>query len=436
MKGAPLDLAPPLLLYYDPPLSEVYQLLLESWRQRWAHEWAQAERCAQSAKDLCEQTDAASKVDLALAEIHLADLYGDVGEIEHAILLAAESCETLRRESAPEYRHYGAVAAYTLGLLYQLQFFGDSVQALPWYKQAVEQFKAAQDSWERQIMELKDASPLKRLARMLAAHFDEVELRTLCSDLGVRYDRLPGADKAARVEELVAYLDDHGRIPRLVTLAAGQQPTLAWDDLDWKGWARIAERITLLQQRRDRCQQAREWIGKRIEQLVQGRAAWPGKAILDIWPQDTAAFAQPDLTNPAVMHDEPFPASGRREGYILDSDSVKIGSDTYNADAAIEPKKDNYYFAIQVENNKLVVPGARPKDYLLIRQQWDIQGQTEEIKLGVIWQANVGWFAVDFVRESDKVKFYRRYVGRTTIGADTDPSGKIKGYVVAVLKRQ
>ena len=53
------------------------------------------------------------------------------------------------------------------------------------------------------------------LRQMIAACFDAGELRTLCFDLGVNYDDLPGEGRADKARELVAYFERRGRIREL-----------------------------------------------------------------------------------------------------------------------------------------------------------------------------------------------------------------------------
>lgn len=55
----------------------------------------------------------------------------------------------------------------------------------------------------------------RHLRRALVECFDDSELRTLCFDLGVDYDSLPGDSKTDRARELVSYFWRRGH---LVTL--------------------------------------------------------------------------------------------------------------------------------------------------------------------------------------------------------------------------
>ncbi len=50
------------------------------------------------------------------------------------------------------------------------------------------------------------------LRQILTARFDEGELQTLCFDLGVDYNSLPGDDKANKTRELVEYVERRDRM--------------------------------------------------------------------------------------------------------------------------------------------------------------------------------------------------------------------------------
>jgi len=71
---------------------------------------------------------------------------------------------------------------------------------------------------------------LIKLRESLTACFDKEELRTLCFDLRVDYEILPGEGKEAKARELVAYFERRGRIPELVGLCAQLRPDVPWSD--------------------------------------------------------------------------------------------------------------------------------------------------------------------------------------------------------------
>jgi hypothetical protein len=67
-----------------------------------------------------------------------------------------------------------------------------------------------------------------RLRQVLAERFDEGELRTLCFDLGIEYDDLPGKGRADKARELVAYLERRDRIPDLIEIGERIRPDVSW----------------------------------------------------------------------------------------------------------------------------------------------------------------------------------------------------------------
>jgi len=69
---------------------------------------------------------------------------------------------------------------------------------------------------------------LTELRQILDARFDAGELRTLCFDLGVDYDDLPGEGKSDKARELVAYLERHGRLSELIRTGKQLRPDIAW----------------------------------------------------------------------------------------------------------------------------------------------------------------------------------------------------------------
>jgi tetratricopeptide (TPR) repeat protein len=71
---------------------------------------------------------------------------------------------------------------------------------------------------------------LRRLRQILNEHFNEGELRTLCFDLGVDYDNLPGGGKADKARELVAYLQRHSRLSELIEIGEQQRTDIPWKD--------------------------------------------------------------------------------------------------------------------------------------------------------------------------------------------------------------
>jgi hypothetical protein len=72
---------------------------------------------------------------------------------------------------------------------------------------------------------------LVRLRQILATRFDAGELNTLCFDLGVDYDDLPGESRADKARELIGYLERCGRVSDLVELGRERRPDIPWEDI-------------------------------------------------------------------------------------------------------------------------------------------------------------------------------------------------------------
>jgi hypothetical protein len=67
-----------------------------------------------------------------------------------------------------------------------------------------------------------------QLRRKLDAYFSEEELRTLCFDMGVDYDALPGRGKGNKTRDLVSLLARNDRIPELTARCAEERSNVTW----------------------------------------------------------------------------------------------------------------------------------------------------------------------------------------------------------------
>ena len=70
-----------------------------------------------------------------------------------------------------------------------------------------------------------------QLRQALLTYFDVSDLESLCFDLGVDYDALPGEGKAARVVELIEYCARTGRVVELIDHCAGMRPNVGWAEI-------------------------------------------------------------------------------------------------------------------------------------------------------------------------------------------------------------
>ena len=77
-------------------------------------------------------------------------------------------------------------------------------------------------------MKNDNISYLTILHRLLANHFNLEEIRTLCFNLHVDYESVPGAENRSIIRELMLCLARNGRLPELITLAQQQRPLVAW----------------------------------------------------------------------------------------------------------------------------------------------------------------------------------------------------------------
>jgi tetratricopeptide (TPR) repeat protein len=80
------------------------------------------------------------------------------------------------------------------------------------------------------------------LRQILTERFDEEELRTLCFDLGIRYDDLPGRGKVAKARELVAHLERRERIPDCIEVGKLSRPDIIWEKVQL-AWLEAAQEV-------------------------------------------------------------------------------------------------------------------------------------------------------------------------------------------------
>jgi tetratricopeptide (TPR) repeat protein len=68
------------------------------------------------------------------------------------------------------------------------------------------------------------------LRQVLTDRFSDDELRTLCFDLGLDYDLLPGEGKGGKARELVRYLERRERLTELFEIGEELRPDIPWKD--------------------------------------------------------------------------------------------------------------------------------------------------------------------------------------------------------------
>jgi hypothetical protein len=71
---------------------------------------------------------------------------------------------------------------------------------------------------------------LVALRTLFESRFSVGELRTICFDLGIDYEGLPGDGKFEKVREMITFLDHRDRIDELVEIGKRMRPNLSWGD--------------------------------------------------------------------------------------------------------------------------------------------------------------------------------------------------------------
>ena len=107
---------------------------------------------------------------------------------------------------------------------------------------------------------------LIQLHQILTERFAHGELRTLCFDLGVDYDDLPGGGKADKARELIVYLERRDRIRELLEAGKRLRPDVSWEEalVEW-AQARLDADMARLLARRDQTDKARrEMRGRQL----------------------------------------------------------------------------------------------------------------------------------------------------------------------------
>lgn len=86
--------------------------------------------------------------------------------------------------------------------------------------------------WQPQTTttDLKASNTNKRTATvfLIKKHFSLEELQSLCFDLDIEFDDLPGNNFSRRAEELVDYCDRHSKFNQLLTACRQKRPKAPW----------------------------------------------------------------------------------------------------------------------------------------------------------------------------------------------------------------
>lgn len=80
----------------------------------------------------------------------------------------------------------------------------------------------SQQRWSKP--DVSEVEKLRELRDCIVLHFDNVELRTMCFDLGVNHDDLEGEAISDKARELVLRLNRQGRCDELVKYCQRKRP--------------------------------------------------------------------------------------------------------------------------------------------------------------------------------------------------------------------
>ena len=81
--------------------------------------------------------------------------------------------------------------------------------------------------WEKDAPEALDLKDPTVLRQAISNHFRRGEIRTLCFDLRIEYDDLPGETKDDMARELVAYCERRGQLEELVEQVKKARPNIS-----------------------------------------------------------------------------------------------------------------------------------------------------------------------------------------------------------------
>ena len=87
---------------------------------------------------------------------------------------------------------------------------------------------------------------LVSLRQTLEDRLSDDDLRTLCFDLGVDYEDLPGQRKSIKIQELLMYFVRRKSISNLIEVGGQQRPDIPWPEISQKGGAGVNETEQLL----------------------------------------------------------------------------------------------------------------------------------------------------------------------------------------------
>jgi hypothetical protein len=75
---------------------------------------------------------------------------------------------------------------------------------------------------------MREYTYLAQLRHILDVRFSDSEIRSLCFDLGIDYDNLPGQSKIDKVRELIAYMDRRHEVLRIAEYGERIRQDITW----------------------------------------------------------------------------------------------------------------------------------------------------------------------------------------------------------------
>jgi hypothetical protein len=80
-------------------------------------------------------------------------------------------------------------------------------------------------------MTTESAQYLSTLHKQIDRYFNFSEVKTLCFNLGVDYENIPGDIRSAFIRNLIISLAKRERLPELINLLRRERPRVAWQDV-------------------------------------------------------------------------------------------------------------------------------------------------------------------------------------------------------------
>jgi hypothetical protein len=71
-------------------------------------------------------------------------------------------------------------------------------------------------------------SKISKLRGLIGKYFNVGELKSLCFDIDINYDELPGENLSIKVQELVSYCYRHNRTEELIAVCKQLRPHGTW----------------------------------------------------------------------------------------------------------------------------------------------------------------------------------------------------------------